>query len=108
MSFRVKLSENFIKEAKRLSKKYPSLKGELALLGAQLASSPVLGTSLGNDVYKIRIAVRSKGRGKSGGARVITFVKISEEIVLLLSIYDKGQKSTITESEIKALLKEFL
>ena len=63
---------NFDKEAKALLKKYPSLPDDLELLFESLQHNPVQGTSLGNDCYKIRLAIRSKGKGKSGGARVIT------------------------------------
>lgn len=108
MSFEVLASENFTKEAKRLSKKYKSLKVELEVLGEELSENPTLGTALGNDVYKIRLAIASKGRGKSGGARVVTYVRIDHETVLLLSIYNKGEKDSISNKEIKALLKESL
>ncbi len=108
MRFEVILSNNFKKEAKRLIKKYPSLKIELEVLGDELENNPALGISLGNDVYKIRFAIKSKGKGKSGGARVITYVKFANGTVLLLSIYDKGEKDSISDKEIKELLKEFL
>jgi mRNA-degrading endonuclease RelE of RelBE toxin-antitoxin system len=68
MSYSVELSAYFKKEAKRLVKKYPSLKAELAVLFAELEENPILGTSLGNDIYKIRLAIASKNKGKSGGA----------------------------------------
>lgn len=108
MSFEIRLSENFKKEAKRLSKKYPSIKNEIGFLAKELSENPRIGISLGNDVYKIRLSIKSKGKGKSGGARVITFVKTDIETVMLLSIYSKGERATLTDSEIKNLLKDFL
>ena len=108
MSFEIRLSENFKKEAKRLSKKYPSIKNEIGFLAEELSENPRIGISLGNDVYKIRLSIKSKGKGKSGGARVITFVKTDIETVMLLSIYSKGERATLTDSEIKNLLKDFL
>lgn len=108
MSFEIRLSENFKKEAKRLSKKYPSIKNEIGFLAKELSENPKIGISLGNDVYKIRLSIKSKGKGKSGGARVITFVKTDIETVMLLSIYSKGERATLTDSEIKNLLKDFL
>jgi mRNA-degrading endonuclease RelE of RelBE toxin-antitoxin system len=108
MSFEIRLSENFKKEAKRLSKKYPSIKNEIGFLAKELSENPRIGISLGNDVYKIRLSIKSKGKGKSGGARVITFVKTDIETVMLLSIYSKGERVTLTDSEIKNLLKDFL
>ena len=107
MSYSVILSGNFKKEAKRLVRKYPSLKNELTALGEALAENPTLGIPLGNDVFKIRLAVASKGRGKSGGARVISYVQFVDETVLLLSIYNKGEKDTISDQEIQRLLEGY-
>ena len=106
MSFKVILTDNFKKEAKRLSKKYPSLKIELSDLFSQLEENPIIGTLLGNDVYKIRLAIASKSKGKSGGARIISYVQLDECSVLLLSIYNKGEKNNITDKEILELLKK--
>jgi len=65
-----------------------------------------LGVSSGHDCYKIRLAIKSKGKGKSGGARVITYVKIVDGNVFLLTIYDKSDRDTITEKELLALIKD--
>ena len=67
-----------------------------------------MGTPLGHDVFKIRLAVKSKGKGKSGGARVISYVRIDQQTVMLLSIYNKGDKDSISDQEIQELLKDFL
>ena len=104
MNYNVELSSNFKKEAKRLVKKYPSLKLELAELFSQLEQNPTTGISLGNDVYKIRLAVASKNSGKSGGIRIVSFVKIINTTVLLFSIYNKGEKDSISKKEIEQLL----
>ncbi len=106
MSYSVQLSANFKKEAKKLVKKYASLKTELAELFSELEKNPTLGTPLGNDVYKIRLAIASKGKGKSGGARVLTFVKVTGTSVLVFSIYNKGDRNNISDNEIEALLKD--
>lgn len=106
MSFEVELTDHFKKEAKKLSKKYRSLKAELETLGEELAENPTTGTPLGHDVYKVRLAIASKGKGKSGGARVITFVKVIKEKVYLVSIYDKGQLENLTKEQIVELLKQ--
>lgn len=108
MSYEIALSEHFKKEAKRLAKKYTSLKTELQELFIQLENNPKIGTPLGNDVYKIRLAIASKNKGKSGGARIISYVQISESQVLLLSIYNKGEKDSISDQEIQEILKEYL
>lgn len=108
MSYRIELSANFKKEAKRLTKKYPSLKTELAELFTELEENPTTGTPLGNDIYKIRLAIASKNKGKSGGARVLSFVKVTQTTVLLFSIYNKGQVDSITDKEIEELIKDYL
>lgn len=106
MSFSIELTDHFKKEAKKLTKKYRSLKAELEALGEELAENPKTGTSLGHDVYKIRLAIASKGKGKSGGARVITFVKVIDKVAYLVSIYDKGQLDNLTKEKIIELLKK--
>lgn len=108
MSFEIELTDNFKREAKKLLKKYASLKAELDDLFKQLEENPTMGTALGNGVYKIRLAIASKNKGKSGGARVMSFVAITESTVLLFSIYDKGDKDSISDQEIKELLKGYL
>jgi mRNA-degrading endonuclease RelE of RelBE toxin-antitoxin system len=108
MNYEIEITENFKREAKKLIKKYASLRLEIAQLGKELTENPTIGTPLGNDVYKIRLAITSKNKGKSGGARVITFVKIIDKTVYLLSIYNKGEKDTITDKEIEELLKAYL
>ena len=108
MSYELRVSNHFKKEAKRLVKKYPSLKLELEELFAQLEDNPKIGTSLGNDVYKLRLGIASKNKGKSGGARVIYFIEVEKIVVLLLSIYNKGEKDNISDAEIMEILKENL
>lgn len=93
MSYEIVTIPLFDKQAKRLAKKYPSLKNDLKVLVDILIKNPQTGISLGNNFYKIRMAIKSKGRGKSGGARVITFVKIIDEKVFLTSIFDKSEKT---------------
>ena len=106
MSYKVELSDNFKKEAKRLVKKYRSLKSEIADLITELEANPTKGTPLGNDIYKIRLAIASKGKGKSGGARVLTFIKVTDTVVILFSIYNKGEKDAISDKEVTQLIKD--
>ncbi len=92
----------FKREAKRLIKKYASLKTELQTLATELQQTPEMGVRIGEDTYKIRLAVKSKGKGKSGGLRIIThvFAKIVNETnacsVYLLSIYDKSEFDNVS------------
>lgn len=95
----------FDKEAKVLLKKYPSLPDDLESLFESLQAKPVQGTSLGNDCYKIRLAIKSKGKGKSGGARIITYIRIAIDKIFLISIYDKSVKASVSAAELKKLLE---
>ena len=106
MSYKVDTTVTFKKEAKRLIKKYPSLKNELAELDNSLSENPRKGTHIGNDIYKIRLAIKSKGKGKRGGARVMTKVKIVKKTVYLFSIYSKGEKNDIFDKVLKELIKQ--
>lgn len=115
MSVEIIASCNFRKEAKRLLKKYPSLKGELQDLNALLAENPTSGIPLGYDCYKIRLAIKSKGKGKSGGARVITHVVLSirsvatqTQRVYLLSIYDKSEFASLSDNDLRKLIREIM
>ena len=99
-------TSNFRKEAKKLIKKYHSLRNELAELSELLEEKPKSGTFLGSSCYKIRLAIKSKGKGKSGGARIITNYKIKNDTVYLLSIYDKSEFDTITDNDLKRLIKK--
>ena len=104
MNFSVIPSEKFKKEAKRLIKKFPSLKQELVLLGNALSIDPELGTALGNDTYKIRLAIKSKGKGKSGGERVITYVVTENKEIYMLTIYGKSEFDSIDDKIIKNII----
>ncbi len=105
MSYNVKFIPKFEKELKRLVKKHLSLKSDFALLLQSLKENPSQGTPLGNECFKIRIAISSKGKGKSGGARVITCCKIIHNTVYLLTIFDKSEQENITDKELKELLR---
>lgn len=107
-SYKIELTDNFKKEAKKLIKKYASLQSEILELGNELAENPTLGTPLGNDVYKIRLAIASKNKGKSGGASVFSYLKIIDKTVFLIAIYSKGERDNISDKEIEERLKGYL
>lgn len=105
MSYNVKSIAVFERQAKRLIRKYASLKNELLDLVQNLKENPEQGIALGNQCFKIRIAIASKGKGKSGGARVITNFAVNKNTVYLLSIYDKSEKDNLTDRELNELLQ---
>ena len=104
MSFQIRLTAEFRRDAKRLSKKQKSLPDDFNRLVQQLLTDPHLGTPIGHSCYKIRMAIASKGAGKRGGARVVTYVQVVNETVFLLAIYDKSEQATLTSQQVLALL----
>ena len=74
MNYKIIPTDNFNREVKKLAKKFRSIRNDLVQLRNDLQLKPTLGVHLGNNVYKIRVYIASKGRGKSGGARVTSFV----------------------------------
>jgi mRNA-degrading endonuclease RelE of RelBE toxin-antitoxin system len=104
MSFELIPTSVFLKELKKLKKKYSSLESDLEKLGEMLLSNPTMGIEVYKNCYKIRFAIKSKSKGKSGGGRLITWVKLEKERIYLLSIYDKSEKESISDQYIKALL----
>lgn len=106
MNFKIEVSDRFNKELKRLVKKYPSLKLEYSELLDSLEQNPDQGTPIGQSCYKIRLAIASKGKGKSGGARIITHLYITGQTVYLLTIYDKSEQDSLTDKELTQLLAD--
>jgi mRNA-degrading endonuclease RelE of RelBE toxin-antitoxin system len=117
MNCKIIAIDDFSRDAKRLSKKYASLKGELKELEAQLLANPRMGILIRENTYKIRLAVKSKGRGKSGGMRIIThIVEVELEIseteseqdftVILVAIYDKSEMEAISDAYLKSVIDD--
>lgn len=114
MKVTVRVALSFKRQAKPLIKKYPSLIKELSKLELDLKENPKIGIPLGYDSYKIRLAIKSKNKGKSGGLRVIShleteilsFTEFDNEhiTVILISIYNKSETATITNKELKDLI----
>ena len=104
MSYSLIATNRFSKEAKRLGKKYGSLKFELAELLDEIAEHLKSGTPLGRHCYKFRLGIRSKGKGASGESRVITYLLDADQTIYLLTIYDKSEKSNILRSELEAIV----
>jgi len=101
----------FEKSYKRLKKKYHSLKADLEEFKKEFKENPDIGTNLGGGFRKIRIAIKSKNRGRQGGARIITYdmcIKTEDKVVILVEIYDKSEISTLLESEYEMALINFL
>lgn len=110
MKYEVRTIPPFDKEYKALKKKYASIKDDLENLKKKLEKNPEAGTKIADDIYKIRMAITSKGRGKSGGARVIYLnlfaQKTDNNEIVLLAIYDKADRESVTDKEVRQALKE--
>ena len=104
MSFEVIATDPFERKLKRLAKKNKSIALDLSSIFEELEENPTLGVYLGKNCYKIRVAISSKGKGKSGGARIITYVRVVKNTVFLMDIFDKTEQSTITDKEIQILI----
>ena len=90
--------------AKKLAKRYRSWADDFIGLLGSLQAAPLQGDALGRGCYKVRLAITSKGKGKSGGARVITYVKVVGQTVYLLTVYDKSEREDLAPGELDDLL----
>ena len=109
MNFNIRTISSFDKKLKKLAKKYRSIKNDLIALAADLKTNPYQGADLGNGLRKVRMAISDKKKGKSHGARVITYtalVSVEEGTIVLLTIYDKADRDSIDSQEINELQTE--
>ena len=108
MKVTISTIDEFERQARKLAKKYKSLMNDLRVLQEELKEDPFRGISLGGGVRKIRMAIGSKGKGRSGGARVQTLnVLVSDDAdVTLLTIYDKDEIDNVSDNYIKWLVSE--
>ena len=106
MNFEV--APEFEKSLKRLSKKYQSLKADYLAFLKELEKNPMMGDEIFPNCRKARIAIKSKGRGKSGGGRVVFYFEIIEDKIILLFIYDKSEMENVQTAFIEQILKTIL
>ncbi len=102
--------DEFVRCAKALRKKYPSFESDYNAFLDELEKNPFSGESLGKHTYKNRMAIASKGKGKSGGARVITYnlqQKSEDEVTItLMTIYDKSEIDNVPDAYLKSLVQQ--
>lgn len=109
MNFEIQTTSYFDTEAKRLAKRHRSFIDDLQDFQKSLLENPYQGTELTPGIRKIRLTIDSKGRGKSGGARVITFNYLVDEkkgVVILLLLYDKADASSIKINVVRKIIKD--
>ena len=105
----ISVSDDFAKEANRLAKKYPSFKQDYKDFLLSIKNNPLQGDEITKNIRKIRMAIKAKGKGKSGGARVITFnilTDIENGQVVFLLLYDKEDASTVKVNVVKQLVRD--
>jgi len=105
------VSKDFQRDAKHLLKKFHTLRNSIDELIDNLSANPYRGDPYGNKLYKIRLSDKSKGGGKSGGFRVIYYhfnITIEGIEILLLTIFDKSELSTMTKPEVIDKLNKIL
>ena len=109
MRVKFKYLEEFERLAKDLKKKYKSFKDDYNSFLDELEKNPFGGEPLGHHTYKNRMSIASKGKGKSGGARVITYNvrKLSDDevVITLMTIYDKSDISNVSDAYIRSLIE---
>ena len=105
MKFEVTIE--FEKSLKRLSKKYKSLKDDYIQFLNELEKNPFIGDEIIENCRKARIPIKSKGKGKSGGGRVIFYYEIVNDKIILLYIYDKNELESVKDDFIRYLLQSF-
>ena len=109
MNCNIEATPDFARELKQLAKRYPSLKDDYRNFLDGLRESPLQGEPLGKHLRKVRFPIASKVKGKSGGARVITHAVLIESDgadITLVAIYDKSDQASITDKELKKLIKK--
>ena len=106
MNYKVIPTPEFIKNLKVLSKKYKNIKKDILELANQLESNPMMGTSLGDNTFKIRVKNSDLTKGKSGGYRVITYCINENNELFLITIYTKSKQENILDTELTELIRE--
>jgi hypothetical protein len=98
MNYKIETIDNFDKEIKKLNKKFPSLKTDFQKILDNLEKELTLADDLGNGFKKIRIDIKSKGKGARGGGRIITYetiIAVNNKLIVFASIYNKGEYDNV-------------
>lgn len=109
MRYEIIATPFFQRNIKKLAKRYLSLRKDYDGFLSELRANPQMGIDLGDGLHKIRMRISDKNKGKSGGARVITFTVIiaaEESQLYLVCIYDKSERENMTVGEIRLILKD--
>jgi len=102
--FQVFKSATFLKTEKRLAKRYPSVSGDVEHFLSVVESPENLGIPLGKNIFKARIANKDAKRGKSGGYRLLSYLRLEEGRLILLYLYSKTDLANVTEEELDRIV----
>jgi mRNA-degrading endonuclease RelE of RelBE toxin-antitoxin system len=87
MSYSISRTDEFNRPLKQLAKKISLYKKDYQQQLVSLGRNPLQGTATGRNCYTVRGRIRSKQTGKSGDARLITYVKIEDKYITLPDVY---------------------
>ena len=99
-------SDRFEYDVRRLGKRYRRMRLDIQPLIERLELGELPGDQIpGMDyiVFKVRVKNSSVQRGKSGGYRVVYYLKTREQI-LFVTMYSKSDRSDITATEVREIL----
>ena len=111
MKLEIRTAPPFDRNYKRFQRKFASLPNDLLALEEMLLTNPESGTALGSGLYKIRLKISSKGGGKSGGFRVITYLvrRVADQVIVyLLTMYDKSEEQSIDKAVLLRLAQKYV
>jgi len=106
MTYKLAFTKSFGRELKKLKKKYPSILSDLDKIAVELLEKPFLGDPVYKNCYKVRVPISSINKGKSGSARLITYVVYSKSTIFLIAIFTKSERASISDKEIKELIRD--
>ena len=108
MEVKISYHPQFAKDVKRLAKKDKSLVSDLKSVLSEIQNDPDLGVDLGHGVRKVRLSISSKGKGKRGGARILSYKRIVVNDnyikIVLLTMYDKNEIENVSDDYIRYLI----
>ena len=105
----VELAPHFVKVVKRLHKKFPRVSDVVQELIETLSQGETPGDQMqgvGYTAYKVRLSNPDAQKGKSGGYRVVYYIKKVNRVILLV-IYSKTEQIDIAPEEIRQLIDDF-
>jgi len=104
----VEYSAAFKRQLKRLARRYRHIKEDIkpvidALIDGKTPGDQITGTAY--TLYKVRTKNSDSQRGKSGGYRIIYYLK-TETHCILVTLYSKSDQGDIAPNDLNRILTE--